>query len=469
MSSRTRATWLLIVIVLIGCAGARLWQAADRALIPFQVDYAEGTILAVAVNALHGGPLYTAPGSFPYVLNPYGPVTYCIVALLLKVFGLSLFWPRCIILASAVGISVLIGLIAKALGGRSDVGALFGVVFFCNPIVWIWLPLLRVDFLAVLFSLTGLLLFARRPTRVELAAICFVAAGFTKQSAVAAPIALCVELLLERRLGDCLRLVVWLIGLSAVALTLLGRDAAFHLISIHQDPFSPSRYVDTLMTVLAGSFALVLAATYGAVLGATTRGRLAWVYLGVCTLTTLSAGKMGAETNHFIEWLAAVASVAAISLSVQMSKDDTGARLVAAGVLAVTLAAVVGVRWFPRKDIDPGGCRAAYDFIARSPSQRILSEDVTALLLGGKPVAVSDPFAYSLIKGVTWERGGLEHLVSIGYFDLVVVGRDSFRRDHPQPRWSPELVSAVTAKYRAVDRFQCSSALGIAYVKDEAR
>jgi len=466
---RRNGTVNTVLLACCACAVAiRCWQAVDRARIPFQIDYAEGTILAVALNILHGNPIYPAPGPFPIVLAPYGPVTYLLVALLLKTFGVSLIWPRLLILCSTLGSSALVLGITRAFGGRASAGAVFGAAFFCSPIVWIWLPLVRIDFVAVTLALSGLCVFGRRGHRLALAAVLFVAAVMTKQSAIAAPMACCIELLVERRWRDCLRFVAYLGGLGALALLMLGPNAAFHLVLLgYRDVSSAVRYAQALTAVMAGSFILVLAVIYGTTVAGTRLKdvRLIWLYLGVATLTTLTAGKTGAETNHFLEWLAALSCVGAVSFSGPPLALDRGARLVLTGVVVFTLASAIGVQWIPRRDINQQGCQAAYDLIAHAPGQHILSEDVAAPALTGRVVAVTDPFAYALTKHELWEDGGLEARVQNGYFDLIVVGADSLREHHPQPRWTGEVARLVRTRYRVAQTFQCSPALGVAYVR----
>src|SRR5206468_5550299 len=100
--------------------------------------------------------------------------------------------------------------------------------------------------------------------------------------------------------------------------------------------------------------------------------RLGLLYPAACTLLTFTAGKAGAETNHFIEWTAALALVGALSTSWAVSQRDRRATMVVASVLAVTLVTIAGIWWRPRHDIDVDACRAAYNFIDQYPGDRIL-------------------------------------------------------------------------------------------------
>ena len=151
---------ILLLLAGFACFAVRLHCSYVRAASPFQVDYEEGNILNSGLRIVQGQPLYPAPGSFPYILNPYGPVGYLVSALGIKIFGLGLFGPRLFILSAGIAVAVLISALTKALGGRWDAGALLGLSYLCLPLVSYWLPLLRVDFWAVFLSLLGLYVFS---------------------------------------------------------------------------------------------------------------------------------------------------------------------------------------------------------------------------------------------------------------------------------------------------------------------
>ena len=465
--SHTRSAARAIVLVAAITAAIRIVQACERAIVPFQIDYAEGTVLASAMRLLAGLPLYPPLGGFPYVLTPYGPVGYVLIAGAMKLLGQSLVVPRLFILACAILAALTIAGATRALGGSRAVGVVFAAAFFCSPIVWVWLPLLRVDLLAVLLSLAGIWAFAGG--RPVVAALFFVAAVFTKQTSVAAPLACGLTLVADRRWRGLGTLAMWTVGPGMVVLTALGPAAYHHLVSTHSDAFDPARYLHNLATVAGGAFVLLLACGYGLAGGHHTRqGRLAFIYLVTCSVMTLTAGKAGAETNHFIEWSAALALAGAVSMSDALAQQDGGARLILAAVVGVTLLATVGVWWWPRRDIDVDGCRNAYAAIQQSPAGPILSEDVSVLLLAGKDVTVTDPFAYRQVQGTSWARGGLAHLVATGYFDRIVAGAGSFDPGHLPSRWSPEVGREVRRHYRPVESFSCSPALGVMYERHES-
>jgi hypothetical protein len=462
------ATHSVLLGLSVGAILLRLWQALGRAAIPFQIDYAEGTILASAIRLLHGLQLYPTAGPLPYILSPYGPVGYWLVAGVAKFTGVSLVGPRVLAVAAALVSAWLIAGVSRALGAARSVGAVYAAAFFCSPPIWIWLPLVRVDFLAVMLSIAGLYLFVRRRS-LSLASVLFVAAAFTKLTCVAALVACSTELVLERRWRDVGVLSAWTLGLGGVGLAVLGADGRFHMVFTHGDPFEVGRYLVNAATVLGGAFVLLLPVGYALATGCGpgASARVAWLYLAVSTSLTLTAGKAGAETNHFIEWVAALAVVGAVSTSCAI-RQGLGAASVAGAVLVVTLVAVGGAWWRPRHDVNVEGCRSAYEFLRRFPGERVLSEDVSALLLTGKPVVVSDPWAYAQVRGIAWESGGLERLVATGYFDLILAGEGSFEVGHRPARWSAELSRQVMRTYRPARVFNCSPMLGVAYLRRES-
>ena len=149
-----------LALITAACLYLSIRCAHARLLMPFEIDYEEGNILNSGLRITQGQALYPAPGTFPYILNPYGPIGYLVAALGIKTFGLGLFGPRLFILSAGIAVGILIAALTKALGGRWDAGALLGLSYLCLPLVSYWLPLLRVDFWAIFLGLLGLYVFS---------------------------------------------------------------------------------------------------------------------------------------------------------------------------------------------------------------------------------------------------------------------------------------------------------------------
>src|ERR1700730_6605668 len=96
-------------VVLLSCL-AVLLIAALWIPLPFQLNFAEGPLLGEAARIAKGSPAYPSATTPPYVINPYGPVAYFMIAMLVKMFGVGFTAPRVLVMASAIGCAVVIAL-----------------------------------------------------------------------------------------------------------------------------------------------------------------------------------------------------------------------------------------------------------------------------------------------------------------------------------------------------------------------
>lgn len=456
----------LIGFVLL-CLVIRLKFAFGRVLLPFQLDYEEGNILNTAVRVLHGQSPYPAAGSFPYILSPYGPVGYLLAALGVQVGGLSLLGPRLLVFIGGIGILFVIAALVECFGGQWQIGFLFGSLFICSPLVRLWFPLLRVDFWAILLTLLGLYIFFAFPRGWPCAAAVFALALLTKQTTIAAPAACILELFARRSLRQASLFTATVAGIVLACVLCFGADFAFAFVKTHPDPYSVKRAVSLYLVAIEGS-QLVLAVVVYAVAKGFRWGegsRVAWFYFAACSVTALTAGKLGSETNHFLEWTAAISIMGGLTISYLLESQEPLARPFTIGVAALTAIFALGPRYSLAVEANPGGCQKAYEFVRSFPGDRLLSEDVTSLVLNGKPVLVSNPFvATQLADSVAWSRGSMEQLVQQQYFDLIVLGGDIQDFAPESGRWSPGVIEAVRERYRPTRRFQCFPNFVVAYV-----
>jgi dolichyl-phosphate-mannose-protein mannosyltransferase len=456
----------LLLLVGIACLAIRLETSYVRAASPFQADYEEGNILNAASRIVHGLTPYPAPGSFPYTVNCYGPIGYLLSALGIKIFGLSLFGPRLLVLLAGIGIVFLIAAIVKTLGNRWDVGFFAAVSFLCVPLVYAWLPTLRVDFWAIFLSLLGLYIFTKFPRAWSLAGLVFGFALLTKHTAVAAPAAVFLELLAQKKLKRGFLLAGITCGTVLLCMVSLGRDFVFALLITHPDPYSLTFALHSSALAVYGCiplFAVIICALPGGFRW-TERYRLAWFYVAMCTLALLSAGKLGSSANHFLEWTAAVCILCGIALSYLFDTNDVLAYSFAAGLLAVSIIFIGMSQQWRNKTADRNKCAEAFEFVRTFKGDRILSENVSALVLAGKTVLVSNPFVVTQLgNSVKWQAGSMEELAQARYFDLILLGGELKDIRPESGRWSPELIKVIELRYSPVRSFQCLDAK-VAYI-----
>src|SRR6266704_394987 len=106
------AIWIFIFAFsfVVATSLLRVWQ---KLVVAYELDYEEGNILNAGLIIVRGNSPYPPPGSFPYVINPYGPIGYYSVAAINAVFGVKFLSSRLWILICAVAVCVLLGLLLR--------------------------------------------------------------------------------------------------------------------------------------------------------------------------------------------------------------------------------------------------------------------------------------------------------------------------------------------------------------------
>lgn len=460
---------LLVFVAGFACVMVRLHTTYMRAAFPFQVDYEEGNILNAGLRILHGLTPYPAPGSFPYVVNCYGPIGYWLTAAALKVFGLSLFGPRLVILMAGLGTAMLLSMITSHLGGTRDDGMLAGLSFLCAPLVYYWMPTLRVDFLAIFFSLAAIYVWSRSRRMWPIAALLLAVAILTKHTAMAALVAILLELVTQKNTRRAAAFLVLSSSVVAICMAALGRHFVFALLRTHPDPYSWKYALEAYGIGAYGSVLMLAVIAYAIINGfrPTPKSRLAWFYAAACTVTALTAGKLGSNTNHFLEWTASVCLLCGIAIAYLIETNNSLSRPFALAILCLCAIFTATANWsWLQTKAGMRDCARAYDFVHSYPGDRILSENIAAVVVAGKPVIVSNPFVVTQLgDSVDWQAGSIEQLVSRRYFDVVLLGGElkDFRPE--AGTWSTTAINAIREGYSPAHEFQCPSA-SVAYVRN---
>ena len=206
----------------------------------------------------------------------------------------------------------------------------------CYPVV-IWAAMMRVDMLQIALSLAGMLfaIFSvARPRIIIFAAISFVLAIYTKQTAIAGPAAAFAGLILVRP-RVAITLAILCTGLGAATLGWLEWATAGgflrHVLLYNINRFNLSGWRDSFL-----QFALLAAYILTAAIGAWRTARrlssnvglhgwaaadrtqtaslmlLAFLAIKTAMLATLL--KSGASNNYMVEWLCGVTIFAALAL-----------------------------------------------------------------------------------------------------------------------------------------------------------
>lgn len=149
----TKILILLIALLSIGLFARFLYFEYNLLKYPYQWGLREALQLNHAIILSEGNSLYKIGKEPPLVIEPYGPVNPCVVAVLLKIFGKTLFAPR---LVSFISFLLVLLLIAYTVFSLTHSWKFVFLSIGLNSFMlswWQWLLLCRPD------SLGNLLLF----------------------------------------------------------------------------------------------------------------------------------------------------------------------------------------------------------------------------------------------------------------------------------------------------------------------
>lgn len=315
-------TWLstFVISFMIAILLALFWFPVRRMFANVEINYNEGWNAYQASRVAHGIALYrTPPGSFATGTG-YPPLSFHLISAL---GNTSTFLPigRWVSLISLLAIGILVGLIVRR-GGGSQAAAVFSFLLYEIAIA-LMLPdrigMNDPQLLAEALSVAGLYWYVRNPLSTRMlciAALLFCLAGFTKQTLIAFPAAVGLDLLFRSRRA----LVVWLgamlfSGGSLAVLTFLidGRYLLVHLTGKRTYSYWVAwsqfhRYASLFQ-------ALLVIACAWSIYAFRSRRLFVLAFLFSNVLAFLLAGGAGVDMNIFFSALAATVIASGLALS----------------------------------------------------------------------------------------------------------------------------------------------------------
>ena len=324
---------------------------------------------------------------------------------------------------SSLAAAVLVWASARG-QGAGQLAALAGASLLLPlPFLDEWGYAVRPDLPAVALSLAALLVLSRHPARPWLAAIVAVLAFFTKQTAIALPIAATLWLSLDRRWRAATVFVATWTGLALAGIALLevSTGSRYLLNTVLAHLYTPKNGFDLasrdmLPLFTEGWLPVGLAILATALLVVRRGPSLPALYVAVATVSALvTLRTVGSDVNYLIEPAAAACILAALAINYLSPRDDRdvatfglplfrlrgpeGRGIQIAGAIALVVATVLwGYEQWGYWHVD-GGVKPT----GRLPVQEIaavdtvLSEEPLAVLLAGKPLFVSDTFHVSML------------------------------------------------------------------------
>lgn len=536
-TSRSRAavpamlTRLLLTALAVAALAFGFWHAGrftahiQAALpLPSPLDGQEGTLLSEARLLLAGEPLYQPLRPDQVIGAPYPPVHYLALAAVEAAFGVKDWQPpvdlpldtplpavftagRFVSLAAMLGVALLLGLSVWRLGGSPVVGLITATLWLAFPPVQLWATRIKPDPLALAATAGGLLAIAwyLRPRRsaarqaragdwlLLLAAACFTLAYFTKQTAVAAPIASGLTLLLlgianptpastnrwnwlRRRISRPLLVFsaayLGLVSLTWLLLDLLsGGQFTYHVWGLHPPSWwYLSRFLN-YATLLLPAWPLMLAALAGGglALAGVLRGErrpdsglvFTTCYAALGTLTLLAAGVSGAHHNHLLEPFLAL-SLAGGTLAGRLVRGTRVAPQwrVPAGLAALALL-LLQLGLFVER---PAWYRGEFDMqrqdheryirlIISQPGE-VLADHIGLLVAAGRTPRYNDPATMGpAVRSGLWDDRNLIAEIADRRFSLIILPFDAGATERDgSGRWNPAVIAAVDEHYRVLYR-----------------
>jgi len=386
--------------------------AAETLRNPVSRDYGEGCVLAMVQLLAERGTYFTSLRDYPFVHGNYPPVFPLLNLPGYLWLGPTLLMPRLLSVLATAALIVVIALLIRRETGNLALAGSFGLLLLGPWFVQTWAALGRVDMVACLFSLAGLHLFHRFGPEGRgrwLGYACLWLAFFTKQNALLAPAALVLGLALDpasrsRAPRVLAEVAAPLLALFGALCVLTGGEAYNHLVpytaAAHYEWDRMARAYRDFFTLIGPLVALILPAVVAigaSVLRGSTATYLVYCLLNLAGLVTIS--KAGAAQNYFIEPYVATLVLAALLAGHAARAGSNLARAWPSYVLVVALVVTFADMERGRSRLPPQEPKELSELyaIVAATSGPILSEDLSALVLGRKPVLV-EPFGALLIS-----------------------------------------------------------------------
>jgi hypothetical protein len=468
----------LIAILTVHLAAVlKFWFVSLR--FPFGLDYGEGIVWQQAL-LIPSTRMYGDITHFPYIVFHYPPLYHLAVRAIASFDVDWLMAGRGLSMAAALAIGALAAALtyhATRNEGRmasATAASIAGLITFTYLPLVIWAALMRVDMFAIALSFAGVYCAVRsleRPWLLYCAMVLFVAAVYTKQTEIAAPLAtLTVLFVIEpRRTSGAIGFGITL-AISALALMEWRTDGGFlrHImlynINRYSFPMAVLRVAKQAMHALY--FRIALAGVVGACRSAMRTDRQAWrtstgcipiifaLYFVISTAMLATVGKSGAMANYFIEWMCVWSVLIGVFVAPVLA-GYSAQPLPAFGLAAALLfqVAVLPV-WLFGSWADPAEVpvmQALVDKI-KAASAPVSSDDMILLMRAGKPVPWEPAIFAQLTATGAWDQTPLVAMVRRHAFAfLVTAGQhgDALYDD----RYSPELSTAIETAYPRIERY----------------
>jgi len=492
--------WAVFALLLLGGATFVLKSFHD-VYYPFEWDDDEGVVWWEAAHITHLREAYHPLQQYPYIVNPYPPVYHCVTWVAARITGDFLVAGRLISVSSALGISLLLGLLVfrvspPRISARvRGAGALLAALLcFRLDSLDRYIPRMGVDLLAVFLTFLGIFLFLRsrsKPAGQYAAFALFVVAMFTKQTMVAAPLACLVACALISP-GAALRRLLFSLALGLGILSYLawatGGEILRHLFLYNLwQPFSFTHLVNGMQENLIGMIPIASLACLallpfvhhltspqgGSLLRRLRAGvesspyRQALLVLGLelvlALLTSASYGKLGSWVHYFLEWNLACCPLAGLLLVRALASWRPRSRYTPGGAavfLLLFFAALTGLPDSLRRinhvflllpgerriqQVRRSSAAAALEIIEQTPGP-VWCENMPLVMKAHKEIPIEPGIKCYLARVGVGDQSGFVNLITSRKFVVIIL------RNLDNPFWADSIVGAIKQGYVPTER-----------------
>ncbi|MBC8163470.1 MAG: hypothetical protein H7Z42_19855 [Roseiflexaceae bacterium] len=505
--------WLLLGAVGVMFASRAFGWVSSLMWYAYPADGLEGPLLTQAHLLWNGQQLYQPFELYRFVSAPYPPWHPLALGFADQFAAPHPFWSgRIVSLLSAVGVVMVAALITWRVSRSLLASFLAAALLFSFPPLALWATRIKPDMYALLWTALGLLfatlaLAERTKNRkirrtknkeqrisefrlgslfsvlcssffVLCSSLCFALAFFTKQTALAAPLAAGLAFLLadlRAWRGDAqagyrgrfpLRFRTILFGASylgviGLAWLLLDRWSAgqftFHIWTQHRNALWTPQLLFKFVSLLGYTWPLMLLGLATLALAwRAPRAQIVACYLLIVPATLYGAGKTGANHNHLLETLLALAMAGGIMIGWAMRN------LALRPVLASAVVGLFGLQmalafsppeWYGGELVRTGTPQRYIDFIKTVPGE-VLADDPSLLYLADKPLRYDDPSGFGPVAhSGLWDQTGMIDDITQRRFGAIIIPIDvEAERIDPSGRWTPEMLAAIRTNYQVLYR-----------------
>ena len=472
---------ILLALLLVHAVGV-LGDFAASIRYPFELEYGEGIVWQQA--ALIPGPrMYSKSPDLPFIVFHYPPLYHLLARAALSIEPSFLAAGRLVSSVSAVLVALAVAGLVLIAADRSTrpvalaewtIAIMAGLLVLCLGPVRSWGSWMRVDMAAIALGMIGLFVGAWANGRFwgTLVALLLCAASvFTKQTQLPVGVAVFLVALLRNPRGALGAVAIaGTFALAALGLMEWLTVGGFlhNIVGDNINRFALIYAVWVLWSVRDSFLVIVLiAVAAGAVFRglwhwreaaeeslairqrlsrlrradrATTARAMLLLNFALASLTLFSLFKSGSSSSYLLGWLC----VGGVLIGVWLCD------LVGAGsrFSLVTALLILGVLSLPLSQITdqflPQNLERQAALVRRiaEADKPVASEDMTLLMLAGKPVMFEPAIVSELASVGRWDEGPLVNLIRTGGFAFMIT------RDNAQGA-NPHRTAAVDAAMRA--------------------